>query len=248
MLDSFIAVPTDKLRKSPNALYVRAVYSLVTLLKADYAVRTDAEMGELFESQNLKVQFYLDIVLKKTSEAAGSQECRNPSHWNFLLKEKLKSWWDEYQEWRKEGRDLKRRKTKTGNDRDPATGNQTPKFAGPNSHHATASPLGPSRVTTTQPLHPPQALQIPNFGLANSYPTQPSWNTNGMGLDTTTPTQQPLEDPAAYTHDMGDFSSAFQNGDLYLWNDLTADNFSGWVPQNGPYGGMGFGGMNSQGF
>ncbi|PZD01335.1 C6 zinc finger domain protein [Pyrenophora tritici-repentis] len=195
MLDSFIAVPTDKLRKSPNALYVRAVYSLVTLLKADYAVGTDAEMGELFESQNLKVQFYLDTVLKKTKEAAGPQECRNPSHWNFLLEAKLKSWWDEYREWRKE------------------------------------------------------ALQMPNFNITNSYPTQPTWNTNELGLDTTTPAQQqPVGDQAAYTHEMGDFSAAFQNGDLYLWNDLTADNFNGWVPQNGPYGGMGFGGMNSQGF
>ncbi|PZD26063.1 C6 zinc finger domain protein [Pyrenophora tritici-repentis] len=205
MLDSFIAVPTDKLRKSPNALYVRAVYSLVTLLKADYAVGTDAEMGELFESQNLKVQFYLDTVLKKTKEAAGPQECRNPSHWNFLLEAKLKSWWDEYREWRKEGRDQKRRKTKSGDDSDPTTGNQTPAF--------------------------------------------PTWNTNELGLDTTTPAQQqPVGDQAAYTHEMGDFSAAFQNGDLYLWNDLTADNFNGWVPQNGPYGGMGFGGMNSQGF
>ncbi|KAA8621705.1 Zn2-C6 fungal-type DNA-binding domain [Pyrenophora tritici-repentis] len=224
MLDSFIAVPTDKLRKSPNALYVRAVYSLVTLLKADYAVGTDAEMGELFESQNLKVQFYLDTVLKKTKEAAGPQECRNPSHWNFLLEAKLKSWWDEYREWRKEGRDQKRRKTKSGDDSDPTTGNQTPAFVEP-------------------------TLQMPNFNITNSYPTQPTWNTNELGLDTTTPAQQqPVGDQAAYTHEMGDFSAAFQNGDLYLWNDLTADNFNGWVPQNGPYGGMGFGGMNSQGF
>ncbi|CAE7033266.1 hypothetical protein PTNB73_04886 [Pyrenophora teres f. teres] len=251
MLDSFITVPTDKLRKSPNALYVRAVYSLVTLLKADYAVGTDAEMGELFESQNLKVQFYLDTVLKKTKEAAGPQECRNPSHWNFLLEAKLKSWWDEYREWRKEGRDQKRRKTKSGDDSNPTTGNQTPAFAEPSSQHGTSSPVNPSLVTTSQQQqhHPPQALQMPSFSIPNSYPTQSTWNTNEMGLDTTTPAQQQsVGDQAAYTHDMGDFSAAFQNGDLYLWNDLTADNFSGWVPQNAPYGGMGFGGMNSQGF
>jgi hypothetical protein len=51
-----------------------------------------------------------------------------------------------------------------------------------------------------------------------------------------------------FTPDMGDFSAAFQNGDLYLWNDMTADNFGGWVPQSGMYSGTEFGGMNGQGF
>ena len=59
-----------------------------------------------------------------------------------------------------------------------------------------------------------------------------------MTLDNTSTsnsrTQPMTTDQTPFTSDMGDFSAAFQNGDLYLWNDLTADNFGGgWVPQGG---------------
>lgn len=244
MLDLFISVPVDEIRKSPNALYVRAVYSLVTLMKADYAVGTDAEMGELLESQNLKVGYYLDIVLRKTSEAAGPQKCRNPSHWNFLLEAKLKSWWDEYQEWRKEGRHLKRRKTQPSEEIGTTTGNQTPAFADPNPQPA-ASAVNPSHVAAQH--QQPAPLPVPNFSMANAYATNTPWNTSDMALDAAT-SAQGIGDQTTFTPDMGDFSAAFQNGDLYLWNDLSADNFGDWVPQGGPYSGMSFGGMNGPGF
>ncbi|CAI9625202.1 unnamed protein product [Alternaria burnsii] len=242
ILDFFIAVPVDKLRKSPNALFVRAVYSLVTLMKAEYAVGTDAEMGELLESQSLKVSFYLDTVLEKTNEAGGPPECRVrvPSHWNFLLHEKLKSWWDEYQEWRKEGRHLKRRKTGNGDDSNTATGNQTPTFAEPSSQVATSA-IDPSQVAAQHQAHP---IAMSNFPLGNAYPTPAPWTANELGLDASTQAQ-PMNDQTTFSTDMGDFSAAFQNGDLYLWNDMTADNFGGWVPQGGSYGHAGFGGMNS---
>ncbi|KAI4934531.1 hypothetical protein J4E85_002388 [Alternaria conjuncta] len=249
ILDFFIAVPVDKLRKSPNALYVRAVYSLVTLMKAEYAVGTDAEMGELLESQSLKVSYYLDTVLDKTNEAGGPQECRVrvPSHWNFLLHEKLKSWWDEYVVWRKEGRHLKRRKKVGGGDEmKTASRNQTPAFADQNVQVAaatSASAIDPAQVAAQQQQqHQPAPPSLPtsSFALGNAYPTPTPWNANDMAID-----PQPISDQTAFTTDMGDFSAAFQNGDLYLWNDMTADNFGGWVPQGGSYGGgAGFGGMN----
>jgi hypothetical protein len=86
-----------------------------------------------------------------------------------------------------------------------------------------------------------------NFALGNTYPTPTPWSANELGLDTGTQAQ-PISDQTTFTTDMGDFSAAFQNGDLYLWNDMTADNFGGWVPQGGSYGQAGFGGMNSHGF
>jgi hypothetical protein len=211
-------------------------------MKAEYAVGTDEDMSELLESQSLKVKYYLDTVLKRTSEAIGPQKCRNPSHWNFLLEAKLKSWWDEYQEWRKEGRHLKRRKKNTHNESDTATGNQTPAFAEPNSQPA-MSAMNQSQ-SSSQQTH---ALPIPNYSMGRAYAAPTSWNTNDLHLDTTT-SAQAIGDQTGYTPDMGDFSAAFQNGDLYLWNDVTADNFGGWAPQSGPYSDMGFGGMNSQGF
>jgi hypothetical protein len=264
ILDLFINVPSDELRKSPNVLYVRAVYSLVTLMKADYAVGTDAEMGELLESQNLRVGYYLDAVLKKTSEAAGPQKCRNPNHWKYILEEKLKSWWDEYQDWRKVGRQSKKRKITPSTENGIDVGKQPSAAFAEANLQATTTTCAINPPSQATPAHQPQQQQqqqqqqqphhtqqipVPNFNMANAYPTPSTqWNTNEMGgLDTTSSTPA-IGDQTAFITDMGDFSAAFQNGDLYLWNDLTAENFGGWVPQGASYGGMGFGSMNDQGF
>jgi hypothetical protein len=231
ILDCFIQIPIERLQKAPNVLFVRAIYALVALMKADYAVGTDAEMGELLESSALKVDFYLNTVLERTTEAQGAQKCRIPSHWTFVLEAKLKSWRDEYREWREEDRHLKRRKV----DDPTSTGDQTPTFADPST--STASTTNPNLQTNVQQQQPTQLPPNPNFAMSNPYQT---WNP----LDTTTAAGQIAE----FTPDMGDFSAAFQNGDLYLWNDMTADSFGGWVPQSGMYSGMEFGGVNGQGF
>ncbi|EUC32096.1 hypothetical protein COCCADRAFT_99591 [Bipolaris zeicola 26-R-13] len=266
ILDLFLAVPEDELRKSPNVLYVRAVYSLVTLMKADYAVGTDEEMSELLESQSLRVGHYLDAVIQKTSDAAGPQKCRNPSHWKFLLEAKLKSWWDEYLEWRKEGRQLKRRKTTSTQGDSEETQNQplVAAFAGPGldtTATAATSTNNPSASSSSshipldqqqqshQQQHQSSQFPLSGFNLSSTYPTTaPQWPTTDMTLDTTSSAQTMGDQQPSFTTDMGDFSAAFQNGDLYLWNDLTAENFGGWVSQGGSYAGMGFGGMNAQGF
>jgi hypothetical protein len=217
ILDCFIQISIERLQKAPNVLFVRAIYALVALMKADYAVGTDVEMGELLESQSLKVDYYLDTVLARTTEAMGPQKCRIPSHWKFVLEAKLKSWRDEYQVWREEKRDLKRRKMdETGT----AEGDQTPAFA-------------------SAPLEQQQAGHMPNFALNNSY-------QNFLPLDATSAGGQMSD--STFTPDMGDFTAAFQNGDLYLWNDMTADSFGGWVPQSGMYNGVDFGPMNGQAF
>jgi len=236
ILDCFSTVSVDKMRRAPNLLYVRAAYALVTLMKADYAVGTDAEMGELLESQSLKVGHYLETVLRKTDEAMGPQKCRNPTHWSYLLKAKLKSWWDEYQEWRKEERNFKRRRTDKEDRSDTATGNQTPVFAEPK----TQDPVAMNVPSTTQHETP----SMPDFSMGHSFST---WNANEMPLGTST-ASQPIADQATFTPDMGEFSAAFQNGDLYLWNDVSVDNFGGWIPQSGPYSTMGFPPMSGQGF
>jgi hypothetical protein len=227
ILDCFVQIPIERLQKAPNVLFVRAIYALVALMKADYAVGTDAEMGELLESQSLKVDFYLDTVLARTTEAMGPQKCRIPSHWTFVLEAKLKTWRDEYRQWREEDRHLKRRKVH--DERAIGTSDQTPQFAEPSA----------STTTNALPQQNNQSAPMPNpnFVLADPYQT---WNS----LATTNATGQ-LND---FTPDMGDFSAAFQNGDLYLWNDMTADSFGGWVPQSGMYSGMEFGGVNGQGF
>jgi hypothetical protein len=221
ILDCFIEIPISRLQRAPNVLFVRAIYALVALMKADYAVGTDAEMGELLESQSLKVDFYLNTVWEKTSEAVGPQKCRIPSHWTFVLEAKLKSWRDEYMTWREEDRNNKKRKV-SENAAATATGNQMPMFAD---------------VPASSSMPEQQATPMSGFPLNNSYQ---AWNPVG-----TNNTAGHMSD---FTPDMGDFTAAFQNGDLYLWNDMTADSFGGWVPQSGMYSGMEFGSLNGQGF
>lgn len=197
-------------------------------------------MGELLESQSLKVDFYLDTVLARTTEAMGSQKCRIPTHWTFVLEAKLKTWRDEYRQWREENRDLKRRKVGESESA-TATGNQTPLFADPGVGNTSGTASSNNALQTNPSTTEDQQQQsLPNFPLSTNNSTlypQP-WNT----LD---PASTAMNTMNEFAPDMGDFTAAFQNGDLYLWNDMTADSFGGWVPQSGMYSGMEF---NGQGF
>lgn len=233
ILDCFISVSVEQLQKAPNVLFVRAIYALVALMKADYAVGTDPEMGELLESQSLKVDYYLDAVLSLTTEAMGPQKCRIPSHWTFVLEAKLKSWRDEYRQWREDGGQAKRRKKNAENESVTATGTQTPLFAEPRNNEASNQNQQLQMGAEQQQQQQPSTIQ--NYGMNNAY-----WSAGGLPMSTGT-------DQAAY-NDAGDFSAAFQNGDLYLWNDMTADSFGGWIPQSGMYTGLDFGSMSGQGF
>ncbi|XPT01816.1 hypothetical protein M3J09_010943 [Ascochyta lentis] len=245
ILECFVGIPHDTLQKAPNLLFVRAIYALVFLMKADYAVGTDPEMGEILDSQSLKVDHYLQTVLKKTSEAIGPQKCRMPSHWTFVLEAKLISWREEYLEWRREGRHLKRRKTK-----DDSAAN-TSRVRSPNvfgegkdrrSQQETAAPAQSVSALERHLSQPQQSvpLQDSNFNLGNPY----AWASGGMAQNST----PSIADQSTFAPDMGDFSAAFQNGDLYLWNDIN-DNFGGWIPQGGSlYTDTGFGPLNGQGY
>ncbi|KAF3047169.1 hypothetical protein E8E12_011535 [Didymella heteroderae] len=243
ILECFIGIATDTLQKAPNLLFVRAIYALVVLMKADYAVGTDPEMGEILDSQSLKVDFYLQTVLKKSSDAIGPQKCRMPSHWTFVLEQKLISWREEYLEWRREGRHLKRRKVQddstanTSSTRSPTIAADGDKPQEPVAPQSQSAPELQSQLS-----HPQQAAPLPGsgFNINNPY----AWTPGGIPQGSS----QPLGDQTTFTPDMGDFSAAFQNGDLYLWNDIN-DNFGGWIPQGGSlYTDMGFGPLNGQGY
>ncbi|KAF2470167.1 uncharacterized protein BDR25DRAFT_226806 [Lindgomyces ingoldianus] len=234
LLDCFLQVSVENLQKSPNLLFVRAIYALVTLLKADYAVGTDAEgMGEVLDSRSLKIDYYMDTVLRKATEAIGPQKCRVPSHWLFVLNHKLKTWHDEHQAWRKEGRHLKRNPPREHKDPNeiPMPENPPPPFGEMKSQEPASTQPMPTPAAST-PGNPSPG-QIPTFGMPNAYST---WPANGISITSTDSTQFPA--------DLTDFSTAFQHGDLYLWNDVN-DNFGGWIPQGGSiYSEMQFGGMN----
>lgn len=239
ILECILEIPVDRLQKVPNSIFVRAVYALVALMKIEFGIETEPEMSELLESKTLKVDYYLSEILRKATAAIGPQGCRSPSHWSFVLQDKLKRWHDEYKEWIQEGRHLKRRKLDPNNEKSTSTGNQTPTFAEPKSQPNVSS------------AHPPQpktelsTAQIPNLNMGNMYS---AWTANSIPFEDTMETSQPIRNQTGYTPDIGDFSTAFRNGDLYFWNDISADNFGGWAPQGDLYSNMAFGPLSSQGF
>jgi hypothetical protein len=245
ILECFVEIPNDTLQKAPNLLFVRAIYALVVLMKADYAVGTDPEMSEILDSQSLKVDHYLQTVLQKTTEAIGPQKCRMPSHWTFVLKEKLVSWREEYLEWRHKGRHLKRRKIEDDSIAN-TNGIRSPIIFGEGKEgelqQETTTQSHSVPALKHQPSQPqqPAPIQGQRFNIGNPY----VWTPGGIPQAS----NQPIGDRSTFTPDMGDFSAAFQNGDLYLWNDIN-DNFGGWIPQGGSlYTDMGFGPLNGQGF
>jgi hypothetical protein len=116
LLDTFLQISIPGLQKAPSIIYVRTVYALITLLKADYAVSTDpAGMGAVIDSKSLKLDAYLENVTSRIGKAVGEPKCRIPSHWAFVIKEKLKTWHDEHMQWRKDGGPLKRARRKQVN-------------------------------------------------------------------------------------------------------------------------------------
>jgi len=273
VLDTFLQIPIPSLQHSPSVIFVRAVYALITLCKADYAVGTDADgMGAVLDSKSLKVDAYMDEVLSRIGQAVGEQGCRIPSHWLFIVRAKLKAWHEEHMQWRRDGGHLRRGKarkeaaTEWEQDATRITANASARRDTPLSDPTTVLPTRSSRPQTTtnaqrqpppsqpqQPslsnLHGVQQQPLPLFNLSTDYtwptptPNDPIPRPNN--LPTSSCPAFPVHDPASFDQDMTDFSTAFQNGDLYLWNDM-GENYGGWIPNpqgdSALYDAMQFGG------
>lgn len=248
ILDCFLQIPIPKLQKSAGILYVRSCFALVSLLKVDYAVGTDAEgMGEVIDSKSLKIDYYLDAVIKVTSESEGPQKCKIPAHWGFVFREKLQKWHIEHQEWRRNGGHLKRNK-KLQAMTEASISNNTPAEVYPTSTYTTQNHLpSPSSMATSSGLSDQVKTSRNQEQLAYivSGMNVPSWNPSPLPFPVTTSGQNSsLNDQMMAGPDMTDFSAALQNGDLYLWDDVN-DNYGGWVPQGeAMYSDVPFNGMN----
>ena len=246
ILDCWLQIPIPKLQKSAGVLFVRVCFALVALLRVDYAVGTDAEgMGEVIDSKSLKIDYYLNAVIKMTTDAEGPQKCRIPGHWRFIITEKLKTWHDEYQEWRRNGGHLKRNK-KVGATAEAkasfASLLQQPVYAS-QPQLPTPSPLTTSAALPSSSQNPQPQQQLQNYVLSGMNVT--SWPSSALNnFPVTSGEQTPaLNDSVMAGPDLNDFSAAFQNGDLYLWDDIN-DNFGGWMPPVGTmYSDVSFGGM-----
>lgn len=257
LLDGFLSFTTDKLQKAPNVLFVRAIYALVGLMKADYAVGTDADgIGEVLDSQSIRVDFYLDSVLRNVERAIGPQKCRVPTHWLFVLNHKLKAWHDEHQQWRKDGKHLKRNSQRNKSADVPINTTESTQTSYDPLRAAQDPPSGPSMATPASSTTSNSAsASNPSSSLPPAYRGNAfaPWPTTGLALpdDASALSNDQFAFPAdsAMSADtaMPDFSAAFQNGDLYLWNDVN-ENYGGWIPQGGSiYSDMQFGALNGPG-
>ncbi|KAL5395720.1 hypothetical protein PMIN06_003555 [Paraphaeosphaeria minitans] len=250
ILDCFLQMSISKLQRAAGVNFVRACFALVALLKADYAVGTDAEgMGEVIDSRSLKIDYYLDEVIRITEEAEGPQKCKIPGHWRLVMKAKLKTWHDEHQAWRRNGGHLKR-SNKARAMINANTSSTSSDILPPPAYSSQAQQLPtPSPLTTSSTL--PEQPQIPrtqglDFVLGGAQLPVGNWQLPAFRFPATSGMQTPgLNDPLFTGPDMTDFSAAFQNGDLYLWDDIN-DNYGGWMPQSGtmnsdvPFNGMNF--------
>ncbi|KAF2746239.1 hypothetical protein M011DRAFT_404776 [Sporormia fimetaria CBS 119925] len=215
LLDRFLEFPVPKLQASPHVVFVRCVYALVALsLKLDYAVGIDTlGLGEVLDSQSIKVDSYLSSVISLTSEAIGYQKCHTPEFWVSIFNN-LKSWREEYERY------LERRKAKMGEE-------------GPDGAVQTAD--GAETVMTMRPIVQ-QSCAVPTDTTVHTQepdlttdPLPPSWPTypEYPQLDPSAPPIGPATAQPENLVTMTDFESAFQNGDLYLWDGLSeAYNFN----------------------
>lgn len=239
ILDCFLQIPVSKLQKSAGVLFVRACFALVALLKVDYAVGADAEgMGEVIDSRSLKSDYYVDAVIKLTNEAEGVQKCRIPGHWGFIFREKLLKWHVDHQEWRRNGGHLKRNK-------------KIQAMTGSNVANTPAELLPTPAYTAQTQLPSPSSSGLTDQNQTTQAQQQLGYVVSGMNVLSWNPTPlsfaeqaTALNDQVMAGPDMADFSAAFQNGDLYLWDDVN-DNYGGWAPQGGAmYNDVPFNGMN----
>ncbi|KAF1967875.1 hypothetical protein BU23DRAFT_482088 [Bimuria novae-zelandiae CBS 107.79] len=252
ILDCFLQIPVPKLQRSAGTLFVRTCFALVSLLKVDYAVGTDAKgMGEVIDSKSLKIDFYLNAVLKVTTEAEGPQKCRIPGHWRFITEKKLKAWHDEHQEWRRNGGHLKRSKKSQAATTEANASSASSDISPPAAYRSqtqlpTPSPLTASSELSDPARPPPSTQHLQNYVLSGT--SFPTWQLpSSFRFSGTSAEQTPaLNGQVMAGPDMTDFSAAFQNGDLYLWDDVN-DTYGGWMPPDGtmysdvPFNGMSMG-------
>lgn len=248
ILECFLQMSIRQLQTAAGINYVRACFALIALLKVDYAVGTDTEgMGEVIDSKSLKIDYYLDSVIRISREAEGPQKCRIPGHWRYIIEEKLKTWHDEHQQWRGNGGHLKRNKKAQAMLDAVTSGASTDVLPQPIYTSQEQQLPTPSSLSTSASLPQPQMprTQELDYVLSGTQFPVGAWQPPPFRFPTANGTQIPALNDQLYTGpDMTDFSAAFQNGDLYLWDDIN-DNYGGWMAQGGPmYSDVPFSGMN----
>lgn len=230
LLDLFLNFSTTALRKIPNVLYVRAIYSLTVLLKAEYAIGTDPTgLGELIDSHNLRTGYYIKAMIERSTEAVGPNKCRVPSHWLHVLHIKIAPWHEKYLSLLEQKRHPNQPSTSAqGSD------SSTPRSS-ESDQRTTSADASQRRPLTFLTPNPGE----PEFDPLPGYEVRPSisgWPSPRPALTNDIPQSSCVPDQPAISTDMSDFNMAFEQGDLYFWNDATG--FGDWTQQGDIYNGL----------
>ncbi|OCK80575.1 hypothetical protein K432DRAFT_434659 [Lepidopterella palustris CBS 459.81] len=228
LIDAFLSHSIETLGKIPNVLYVRSIYALIGLLKADYAIGTDRKgLGELMNSESLRIDYYLNMLIQKTTEAIGPQECRVPSHWLNVLTTKVKPWYDEYQ--------IRYKRKQHGQQTispQSAIGLHDSNLSREQSSESEDIPQNTpveilrSYSIPTMDRRLEQGLSSQIQGLDEHTNRAPGPVTQTDIANTDSQWNFVMGNPAIST-DISDFSMTFEQGDLYFWNDSN-EVMNGW--------------------
>ena len=96
VLDAFFTIDSPTLVKIPNLLYVRALYALVVLLKASFAITDPNGLGAYVRAESLRARYYLETMVENINKALGTQRLRLPTKWLPIVTG-LKEWYDRLQ-------------------------------------------------------------------------------------------------------------------------------------------------------
>lgn len=91
LLDAVLACSTETMRKMPNLMYTRFAMAVTSLLKIHFSVRTGA-LGEVVTAESVNVEYYLDALAHKLSEASGGGKYKIPTRWYHVVAVRGRDW------------------------------------------------------------------------------------------------------------------------------------------------------------
>jgi hypothetical protein len=94
LLDCFLNMELQTLRSMPISNFVRLAYSVVVLTKLHISSRTPvSQIGSILDYSDIKLDYYLDSLIKKLGLAVGPMEFRAPFTFLGLLM-RLQEWYN----------------------------------------------------------------------------------------------------------------------------------------------------------
>ena len=90
--EALLAMDLEKVRSLPTLSFVRTSYAAVALIKMSSAISDpNRRFGEVFRSEELKADYYLDAIIKHLRAAGDGDRCRVAFKFSFIFS-MLRTW------------------------------------------------------------------------------------------------------------------------------------------------------------